>query len=84
MTKQDLIENNFKHIATNNNQTELWAKYMKIESEDKVRYVIYFPQVDGTGEDRIVSYHNTIEPYAILKDYFVREIRNIEMWKKIN
>lgn len=81
MTKQDLIENNFKHIATNNNQTELWAKYMEIEA---VRYVLYLPQVDAIGEDRIVSYHNTIEPYAIMKDYFAREIQNIETWKKID
>lgn len=28
MTKQNLIANNFKHIATSNNKTELWAKYI--------------------------------------------------------
>lgn len=81
MTKQKLIENNFKHIATKNDKTELWVKYTEVE--DMIRYALYFPSVDVTGEDRIVSYHSIIEPYAIMKDYFAKEMENIKTWKKI-
>ena len=59
------------------------AKYIEIEKEGMIRYVFCLPDFDTVGDDRIVSYHNIIEPYAILKDYFAKEMENIEIWKKI-
>ena len=46
MTKQELIEQGFKYIATQNceQKTEVWAKFTGYE--DMIQYWYYFPETD--------------------------------------
>lgn len=83
MTKQDLVEKGFAPIGTDNDKIELWAR--STGDGDYIRYVFYYPDVDVVGEDRIVSYHNLIEPYSLLKEAFSQEIEIApgSAWRKI-
>ena len=46
MTKQELIEQGFKYIATQNceQKTEVWARFTGWE--DAIQYWYYFPEID--------------------------------------
>ena len=49
MTKQELIEQGFKYIATQNceHKTEVWARFTGLE--DMIQYWYYFPKTDQTN-----------------------------------
>lgn len=48
MNKQDLINNGFKYICTQNSESklELWAKFS--EYRDTIIYLYYVPKIDAT------------------------------------
>ena len=70
MTKQELIEQGFKYIATQNceQKTEVWAKFTGYE--DMIQYWYYFPETDQTnpGNVNTVSFVGQLGLFSIMQD----------------
>lgn len=70
MTKQELIEQGFKYIATQNceQKTEVWAKFSGWE--DMIQYWYYFPETDQTnpGNVNTVSFVGQLGLFSIIQD----------------
>ena len=70
MTKQELIEQGFKYIATQNceQKTEVWAKFTGWE--DMIQYWYYFPDMDQTnpGNVNTISFVGQLGLFAIMQD----------------
>ena len=70
MTKQELIEQGFKYIATQNceQKTEVWARFTGWE--DMIQYWYYFPEIDQTnlGSVNVISFVSQIGLFEIMAD----------------
>lgn len=70
MTKQELIEQGFKYIATQNceQKTEVWAKFTGCE--DTIQYWYYFPEIDQTnpGSVNVISFVGQLGLFEIMAD----------------
>lgn len=70
MTKQELIEQGFKYIATQNceQKTEVWARFTGWE--DMIQYWYYFPKTDQTnpGNVNTISFVGQIGLFEIMAD----------------
>lgn len=70
MTKQELIEQGFKYIATQNcgQKTEVWARFTGWE--DAIQYWYYFPEIDQTnpGSVNVISFVSQLGLFEIMAD----------------
>lgn len=70
MTKQELIEQGFKYIATQNceQKTEVWARFTGWE--DAIQYWYYFPEIDQTnpGNVNVISFVSQLGLFEIMAD----------------
>ena len=70
MTKQELIEQGFKYIATQNcgQKTEVWARFRGLE--DAIQYWYYFPEIDQTnpGSVNVISFVSQLGLFEIMSD----------------
>ena len=70
MTKQELIEQGFKYIATQNcaQKTEVWARFTGWE--DAIQYWYYFPEIDQTnpGSVNVISFVSQLGLFEIMSD----------------
>lgn len=70
MTKQELIDQGFKYIATQNceQKTEVWARFTGLE--DVVQYWYYFPKTDRTnpGNVNVISFAGQLSLFEIMAD----------------
>ena len=70
MTKQELIEQGFKYIATQNcgQKTEVWAGFTGWG--DAIQYWYYFPEIDQTnpGSVNVISFVSQLGLFEIMAD----------------
>ena len=68
MTKQELIEQGFKYIATQNcgQKIEVWARFTGYK--DAIQYWYYFPEIDQTnpGSVNVISFVSQLGLFEIM------------------